>query len=382
MFRKTIATLATGLAALMMTGLAHARDQIQIVGSSTVYPFATVVAEKHGQRGSMKTPVIESTGTGGGMKLFCGGLGPSHPDFANASRAIKGSEKELCAKNGVTEIIEIIVGNDGIAFANSAKSKKLNFSPGQLWMAMAENDPKPKNWSEIDASLPNAPIKILAPPPTSGTRDAWDSLIMGPGCKEAGMVSGKECDGFREDGAVEEAGETCFVLGVDLQACQPVEGATLIMGDITDSHIQSKLDELLDGRKMNSIISDISPHITGKWDVDQAVAMNLVSMVFDYSLPHLSDGGSFVTKLFQGVGVDELIKVVKPYFSVCKRFSPEASRNSSSEVYLVCKNFKSWKVKDSSVNDLWEEMMDSKLGGNELEQVDSTPSSFKVMRKK
>ena len=143
MFRKTIATLATGLAALMMTGLAHARDQIQIVGSSTVYPFATVVAEKHGQRGSMKTPVIESTGTGGGMKLFCGGLGPSHPDFTNASRAIKGSEKELCAKNGVTEIIEIIVDNDEIAFANSAKSQKLNFSPAQLWMAMAENGPKP-----------------------------------------------------------------------------------------------------------------------------------------------------------------------------------------------------------------------------------------------
>ena len=165
MFRKTIATLATGLAALMLTGLAHARDQIQIVGSSTVYPFATVVAEKHGQRGSMKTPVIESTGTGGGMKLFCAGLGPSHPDFTNASRAIKGSEKELCAKNGVSEIIEIIVGNDGIAFANNSKSQKLNFTPGQLWMAMAENGPKPKTWNEIDASLPNAPIKILAPPP-------------------------------------------------------------------------------------------------------------------------------------------------------------------------------------------------------------------------
>ena len=121
----------------------QARERIQIVGSSTVYPFATVVAEKHGQRGSMKTPVIESTGTGGGTKLFCGGLGPSHPDFTNASRAIKGSEKELCAKNGVTEIIEIIVDNDEIAFANSAKSQKLNFSPAQLWMAMAENGHKP-----------------------------------------------------------------------------------------------------------------------------------------------------------------------------------------------------------------------------------------------
>lgn len=209
MIRKTIATLATGLAALLLTGAAHARDQIQIVGSSTVYPFATVVAEKHGQRGSFKTPVIESTGTGGGMKLFCGGLGPSHPDFTNASRAIKGSEKELCAKNGVTEIIEIVVGNDGIAFANSSKSKQMNFTSEQLWKAMAENGPKPKRWSEIDPSLPNLAIKILAPPPTSGTRDAWDSLVMDKGCKAAGMAKelGSKCATFREDGVVEEAGE-------------------------------------------------------------------------------------------------------------------------------------------------------------------------------
>ena len=116
-------------------------------------------------------------------------------------------QSKAAKKNYVTEIIEIIVDNNGTTFANSAKSQKLNFSPGQLWMAMAENGPKPKNWNEIDASLPNAKIKILAPPPTSGTRDARDSLIMDPGCKEAGMVSGKECDGFREDGAIEEAGE-------------------------------------------------------------------------------------------------------------------------------------------------------------------------------
>ena len=187
----------------------QARERIQIVGSSTVYPFATVVAEKHGQRGSMKTPVIESTGTGGGMKLFCSGLGPKHPDFTNASRAIKDSEKELCAKNGVSEIIEIIVGNDGIAFANSSKSQKINFTQQQLWTAMAEHGPKPKNWNEIDASLPSQPIKILAPPPTSGTRDAWNSLIMGKGCSAAGMKKelGKKCNAFREDGAVEEAGE-------------------------------------------------------------------------------------------------------------------------------------------------------------------------------
>ena len=99
----------------------QARERIQIVGSSTVYPFATVVAEKHGQRGSMKTPVIESTGTGGGMKLFCAGLGPSNADFTNASRAIKGSEKELCAKNGVTEIIEIIGGNDCLGLTDGPR---------------------------------------------------------------------------------------------------------------------------------------------------------------------------------------------------------------------------------------------------------------------
>ncbi|MGA0888885.1 MAG: substrate-binding domain-containing protein, partial [bacterium] len=150
----------------MLTGLAHARDQIQIVGSSTVYPFATVVAEKHGQRGSMKTPVIESTGTGGGMKLFCAGLGPSHPDFTNASRAIKGSEKELCAKNGVTDIIEIKVGNDGIVFANKAGERRMNLTVGELWKAMAEHGPNPTNWNQIHPRFPNQPIKIMAPPPT------------------------------------------------------------------------------------------------------------------------------------------------------------------------------------------------------------------------
>ena len=201
--------LAVLFAATVPYGAVQARDTIQIVGSSTVYPFATVVAENLGKK-NFNTPVIESTGTGGGMKLFCAGLGVKYPDFTNASRAIKKSEVELCAKNGVTGIIEIIIGNDGIAFSNSANSAPFNFTKEQLWKAMAEHGPKPKTWSQIDPSLPDVAIKIMAPPPTSGTRDAWNSLVMKAGCKSVGKyddLGKKKCAVFREDGAVEEAGE-------------------------------------------------------------------------------------------------------------------------------------------------------------------------------
>src|SRR6056300_1805267 len=114
----------------LMSSFSYARDQISIVGSSTVYPYATVVAEKFGKSG-FKTPVIESTGTGGGMKLFCAGVGTQHPDITNASRAIKSKEKALCAKNGVKDIVEIVVGNDGISFAHSVKAKDANFTKEQ-----------------------------------------------------------------------------------------------------------------------------------------------------------------------------------------------------------------------------------------------------------
>ena len=209
MLRKLFFGVTTVFAVTILSFPAQARDRIQIVGSSTVYPFATVVAEKMGQKG-FKTPVIESTGTGGGMKLFCAGVGTKYPDMTNASRAMKSKEKKMCEKNGVTDIIEVIVGNDGIAFSNSLKGKKLNFTRKQLWMAMAEHGPKPMRWNQIDSSLPNIAIKIMAPPPTSGTRDAWNSLVMKKGCKDAGLYDSlgkKKCNAFREDGVVEEAGE-------------------------------------------------------------------------------------------------------------------------------------------------------------------------------
>ena len=217
---KKINFILSLFAALVITSYASARDQIKIVGSSTVYPYATVVAEKFGKSGKFKTPVIESTGTGGGMKLFCAGVGTQHPDITNASRAIKSKEKALCAKNGVKDIVEIIVGNDGIVFAHSVKAKNIDFTKEQLWRALAHDvdvngkvvaNPY-KKWSDIDKSLPNVGIKIMVPPPTSGTRDAWNSLVMGKGCSKGfktamGDKAKKGCAKLREDGLAIEAGE-------------------------------------------------------------------------------------------------------------------------------------------------------------------------------
>ncbi len=203
--------------ALMLSSQRIARDQIKIVGSSTVYPYTTVVAERFGKQGKFKTPVVESTGTGGGFKSFCGGVGVQHPDMTGASRAIKKDEVELCIKNGVTDIIELPIGNDGLTFAHSIKAKDVNFTKAQLWKAIAHDvvvDGKLvknpyKNWNEIDKSLPDLKIEILVAPPTSGTRDAWDDLVMGKGCDEAfkKLADPKNCTKYREDAAVIEAGE-------------------------------------------------------------------------------------------------------------------------------------------------------------------------------
>ena len=221
--KKIINVFLGFLIALSFTTTSYSRDQIKIVGSSTVYPYATVVAEKFGKSGKFKTPVIESTGTGGGMKLFCAGVGANHPDVTNASRAIKPKEIELCKKNGVTEIIEIIVGNDGISFAHSVSAPDADFTKEQLWRALAAKvdidgkllENPYKKWSDIDANHPNKKIEILIAPPTSGTRDAWNSLVMTKGCtktakslyESAGKKAKKECAKIREDGYAVEAGE-------------------------------------------------------------------------------------------------------------------------------------------------------------------------------
>ena len=216
-------SLSTGLVSLLILAgtpvVSQARDQLQIVGSSTVYPFSTLVAERFGGSGKFKTPVVESTGTGGGMKLFCQGIGASHPDVSNASRAIKSSELENCRKNGVKDIIEVKFGSDGIAFANAISNKPVNFTREQLWEAMAAQGKKPQKWSEIDKSLPDTKISILVPPPTSGTRDAWNDKVMKDGCPaELKKKDKKACKIMREDGAVIEADENDALIVQKLEA--------------------------------------------------------------------------------------------------------------------------------------------------------------------
>jgi phosphate transport system substrate-binding protein len=232
MVKKTV-LLATALVFVFVlsTGVVNAqsaRDYISIVGSSTVYPFATVVAEQFGKTSRYKTPKIESTGSGGGLKLFCAGVGVEHPDITNASRRIKQSEIDKCRNNGVTEIVEVKIGYDGIVLANSKRAKPMKLSRKDIFLALAKEVPDPKGgeklvanpyrtWKDVNPSLPNNKIEVLGPPPTSGTRDAFVELAMESGAKKFGWLATLRkqdkkkfqaiAHTIREDGAYIEAGE-------------------------------------------------------------------------------------------------------------------------------------------------------------------------------
>lgn len=182
------------------------RKHIQVVGSSTVYPFTAVIAENFGQNTEFKTPIIESTGTGGGFKLFCSGVGYGFPDFSNASREIKRSEIAHCAKNGVKRIVGIKIGYDGIVLANLKSGRKFSLTKEQLFLAMRAGSTY-KKWSEIDSKLPNTDIRIYGPPTTSGTRDAFIELVMEGPCKKLTKLPKKKCGLIRTDGRFIEAGE-------------------------------------------------------------------------------------------------------------------------------------------------------------------------------
>ena len=231
---KTLSLAAVaGAMALTVATAAEARDEIRIVGSSTVFPFSTAVAEQFGKTSGFATPVVESTGTGGGFKLFCSGVGVDFPDISNASRPIKDSEIELCATNGVTEITELKIGFDGIVIANSKSAPEVDLTRAQIWLALAKEvpvggvlAPNPYvNWSDIDAALPNTKIEVLGPPPTSGTRDAFVELVMDKGCEEFPEVEALEgdakkavCQTIREDGAYVDAGENDNLIVQKLEA--------------------------------------------------------------------------------------------------------------------------------------------------------------------
>lgn len=232
---KTAFALATMFAAATVAGAASARDQIRIVGSSTVFPFSTAVAETFGKTSSFKTPVVESTGSGGGLKLFCSGVGVDHPDIANASRRIKKSEVERCAGNGVNEIVEVKIGYDGIAMGSSKAGPDLKLTKKQIFMALAKQVPVDgklvanpyTKWSEIAGDLPNIGIEVLGPPPTSGTRDAFVELVMREGAEAFPMLKAMKkdkhafravSDAMREDGVFVEAGENDNLIVQKLEA--------------------------------------------------------------------------------------------------------------------------------------------------------------------
>jgi phosphate transport system substrate-binding protein len=230
------AVAAVGGLAFAAPALAQ-RDQIRIVGSSTVYPFTTAVAEQFGKTGGGKTPVVESTGTGGGFKLFCAGVGPTHPDMTNASRAMRTSEFNDCQKNGVKDVVEIKVGIDGLTLAHSKGGPALKVTLAQVFLALAEKVPgadgalvanSAKNWSDVDKSLPNIKIEVLGPPPTSGTRDSFHELFMEVGALQIPALAElrkKDAKAFetawkslRKDGAYVEAGENDNVIVQKLEA--------------------------------------------------------------------------------------------------------------------------------------------------------------------
>ena len=274
--------LAAAVLALASPQPADARDQIRIVGSSTVFPFATAVAEQFGRTSSFKAPVVESTGSGGGLKLFCSGVGTETPDITNSSRAIKESEIKACAKNGVTEIVEVRIGFDGIVIANAKRSARARLSKEHIFRALAKDVPvggklvpNPyQKWSDIDPSLPDARIEVLGPPPTSGTRDAFVELAMEGGAKAIPMLSAKRKEdksafkaiahAIREDGAYVEAGEN------DNLIVQKLEANPRAFGIFVFSFLDQNTD-----RMQGSLVDGVEPTFDNIASGDYGVSRSL-----------------------------------------------------------------------------------------------------------
>ena len=282
--RKQNLALAVA-ATLTLAGAAYAqsaRDYISIVGSSTVYPFTTAVAEQFGKsNASFKTPKVESTGTGGGFKLFCAGVGVQHPDVSNASRKIKASEVETCAKNGVKDIVEINIGFDGIVVASSKKTKPMPLTIKDLWLALAKEVPDSagklianpyKTWKDVNPTLPANKIEVLGPPPTSGTRDAFVELVMDHGCKEFPVIKDLEksdekkakavCQTVREDGAFIEAGEN------DNLIVQKLVANPNALGIFGYSFMEENLDKV-QGETINGVAPTFESIADGKYPVSR-----------------------------------------------------------------------------------------------------------------
>ncbi len=277
MKRLSLALAASGIV-ILTAGAAEARDQLHIVGSSTVYPFSTAVAEEFGKSGKFKTPIVESTGSGGGLKLFCAGVGEDTPDIANASRKIKDSEVETCKANGVTSITEVTVGYDGIVLANSKKHSRFELTVKDLWLGLAKEVPVDgklvanpyKTWADVNSALPAEKIEVLGPPPTSGTRDAFVELVMDKGCKglpeieaiaDAKAKAGA-CGAIREDGAYVDAGEN------DNLIVQKLEANPSALGIFGYSYLEQNEDKL-QGSLMDGVEPSFDNIVSGQYEVSR-----------------------------------------------------------------------------------------------------------------
>jgi phosphate transport system substrate-binding protein len=279
----TVAVAVLAAAATSTTPALAARDYISIVGSSTVYPFATVVAEQYGKTTKFKTPKIESTGSGGGFKLFCAGAGVEDPDITNASRAIKKSEYDACQQNGVKDIVEVKIGYDGIAVANSRKAQQMQLTLRDLYLALAKEVPDPKGgdrvvanpyktWKDVNSALPATRIEVLGPPPTSGTRDAFSELALEGGCSTFGWIKDLKkkdedqykriCMTVREDGAYIEAGEN------DNLIVQKLESNPRALGIFGFSFLDQNRD-YVQGSQVEGVTPEFESIAAGKYPLSR-----------------------------------------------------------------------------------------------------------------
>ena len=285
MKKVVLAAAAAAIAVAGTVGAQSARDYISVVGSSTVYPFTTTVAEQFGKAGKFKTPKVESTGTGGGIKLFCAGVGVQYPDVANASRRIKQSEVDGCAKNGVKDVLEVKIGYDGIVVANAKSAPAFKLSRKDLFLALAKKVPDPsspetlianpyKTWKQVNPALPAQNIEVLGPPPTSGTRDAFHELVMEPGCSAFSWVKAVKdvdenrfkaiCHSIREDGAYIEAGEN------DNLIVQKLEANPRALGVFGYSFLEENLNKL-QGSVVDGQVPTFENIASGKYPVSRGL---------------------------------------------------------------------------------------------------------------
>ncbi|MGM0833188.1 substrate-binding domain-containing protein [Halomonas qaidamensis] len=298
---RILKTTVIAAAVMSVAGVAQARDQIRIVGSSTVYPFASYVTEEFGATTGNPTPVIESTGSGGGLRLFCNGVGEGTPDITNASRRMKPSEFERCEENGVTDITEAKIGSDGIVLGQSVDNDAADFTLEHIFLAVAAQVPVDgelvdnpyTNWSEIDDSLPDREISIYGPPTTSGTRDAFEELVMEVVSEEMDVYGGEGYTEIRSDGVYIDAGEN------DNLIVQRLSEDTKAFGIFGYSFLTENPDTI-QGASIGGVEPEVEAISSGEYPVARSLWFYLKNQHADEVPPMYDYANMFMEELMIG----------------------------------------------------------------------------------